>query len=68
MDAEDRDSNYLYQPDGSISTHGPYYGNAKLFWSDDKRMIGLEKAQKAQTLKFQLIGFAALVLIVCFSL
>lgn len=43
-----------------ISTEGPYYGNANLYWADDRRMMKLEKTQQRQELYCFLIFFAIL--------
>lgn len=59
----------IRQSDGSISTHGPYYGQVDLYWADDRRMMKLEKTQQRQELYCFLIFFAfvctAMVLWLC---
>jgi len=40
-------------------TEGPYYGHMDLIKADDKRMIGLEKAQARQEL-YCFLGFFAI--------
>lgn len=54
------DPQLIYLPDGSVSTHGPYYGNADLYRADDRRMMKLEKTQQRQELYCFLILFAIL--------
>lgn len=58
-----------YFPEYNGDTSGPYYGNADLYWADDRRMMKLEKTQQRQELYCFLIFFAilctALVLWLC---
>lgn len=61
-----------YFPEYDGDTSGPYYTRRSLYRADDKRMIGLEKAQKKKTMWCELGFFSvlltALVLWFCFSL
>lgn len=57
-----------YFPTYDGDTSGPYYARLDLVRADDKRMIGLERAQIRQTMWAELAVFALVVLAICFSL
>lgn len=51
-----------------MNTEGPYYNQPHLLRADERRMIGLEKAQNNLTLCCQIILAIVYVLLFCFSL
>jgi hypothetical protein len=55
----------VYYPGCAGDTQGPYYGRMDLIKADDKRMIGLERAQARQELYGFLVFATALTYLFC---